>query len=82
MLNQWIVVARVEDIYHGNIIVRLKDDKNEDVVLTIEMPNSMLENVNNHLRNGDLVGLKGKFRGTLSNPALIAEKITFLSKTE
>ena len=92
MLNQVILVGRldsIKEIGDGNVLITIttpRSFKNEmgeyetdyiDILLKGNIAQSTLE----YCKNGDLIGVKGRIEHIKESviPAIIAEKITFLS---
>ena len=92
MLNQVVLVGRLyemKEIEESNVLITLatpRSFKNEngeyeedyiDILLKGNVAQSTLE----YCKNGDLIGVKGRIENIKESiiPAIIAEKITFLS---
>ena len=82
MLNQFVVIGRLQEIKESGVIVITQQSKfknEEGIYETIEnsfqLSGSILESTIEYIKKGDLIGLKGIIR----NNELVVEKITFLS---
>lgn len=72
MLNQLVLLGRIDTINDNNIII-----SNDDILYTINFNgNDIINNVKEYCKKGDLVGIKGKLA---KDNVIVADKITFLS---
>lgn len=72
MLNQLVLLGRIDTINDNNIIIN-----NSDILYTITFNgNDIINNVKEYCKHGDLVGVKAKLG---KDNVIIADKITFLS---
>ena len=82
MLNNFILVGRIYDIFNDKIIINVtKQYKNEygeyeKYLISIEVSHDLLGNVKEYCKIGDTIGVKGHIG---NENTLIAEKVTFLS---
>ena len=85
MLNNFILVGRIVDIYDGVILVSVtRSYKNEfgeyvDDKMEIEVGKNIFENVKEYCRIGDLIGARGHLEAEYNRAILKCEKISFLS---
>lgn len=94
MLNQFVVVGRVTkyrkiDNSHAKLkIIVNRDFKNneglyESDVIPIELTGSIMDNVQQYCKKGDIVGIKGRMMNRNNLLILKADKVSFLaSKTK
>jgi single-strand DNA-binding protein len=85
MLNQVILVGRIQELHEGKILVNIprnyknKDGEYESDLVTIAIEGKINESVNEYCNKGDIVGIKGRIEILNDNTLIKAEKITFLS---
>ena len=87
MLNQSVIVGRVANFQRNSITLAVprsyknKEGMYETDFITCKLCGSMLENAKEYLKNGDLIGIKGRLeqQTTDSRLLVVAEKLTFLS---
>jgi len=95
MLNQVVLVGRVtgevirsEDSRKASITLAVpRSYKNTDGVyetdfISCVLWNAIATNALEYLKNGDLVGVKGRLQNDGPNTDVIAEKLTFLSSAK
>lgn len=83
MLNQFVIVGRLQSMI-GNIMqVKIVGNKDNDTkILDIKVSENIAQHCRDYdLKAGDLVGVKGKF-DLDPDFFLIADKITFLSSAK
>lgn len=86
-MNNFILVGRIITINDNTItIAREQLFKNEDGIyetnlIDITLNDSMIDNVNEYCKQGDIIGVKGYIqRLNINEPMeLIAERVTFLT---
>lgn len=79
MLNQVVVVARLEKMTDDQIILKASSpDTYESWYITIDISHSIMTNVRAYCHVGDVVGIKGHLE---QSNRIVGEKITFLSST-
>lgn len=83
MLNQFVMVGRLKEILNESEIVivvnnleKNKDGEYTNEELTIEIGTTLMKNIEEYCKPGDIVGINGKIKHPNK---LVAEKITFLS---
>lgn len=85
MLNQAIIVGRINSIENGVVVLAVpRSFKNaegeyETDYIEARLSKSIMENVSTYCEKGDLVGIKGRLESDLNRMYVIAEKVTFLS---
>ena len=79
MLNQVILVARLEKISDEQIVLKVAArDTYEDWFITVDISHDIMTNVRAYCHVGDVVGIKGHLE---QSNRIVGEKITFLSST-
>jgi len=79
MLNQVILVARLEKITDEQIILKTAaPDTYESWYVSVDLPHSIMTNVRAYCHTGDVIGVKGHLE---QSNRIVGEKITFLSST-
>ena len=83
MLNRFVVVGRLKEILNERDIIivvnnleKNKDGEYTNEELTIETGTTLMKNVEEYCKPGDILGIKGKIKHPNK---LVAEKISFLS---
>ena len=85
MLNQSIVVGRINSMENGKLVIAVpRSFKNENGEYDTDYIEARLsKNINNNVSTycevGDLVGIKGRLESDVNKMFVIAEKVTFLS---
>ena len=86
MLNQVFIVGRIVDTPQNNTITLAvqRSYKNVEGVyetdfIPVKVFGNLLEQAQEYLQKGDIVGVKGKIESLNSMPQIVAEKLTFLS---
>lgn len=71
MLNQLVLLGKVKKIVGDTIII-----VNDDIDFLINVSSETMENAKDYIRQGDLIGIKGKLG---KNNCIICDRLTFLS---
>lgn len=85
MLNNFVLVGRIVDIYDGIVVMNVtRSYKNEfgeyvDDKIELEVGQHIFDNVKEYCKEGDLIGAKGHIEADYNKAILKCEKITFLS---
>ena len=85
MLNQVVVVGRINSMENGNLVIAVpRSFKNENGeydtdYIEARLSKSIESNVSTYCEIGDLVGIKGRLESDTNKMFVIAEKVTFLS---
>lgn len=85
MLNQVVVVGRINSMENGNLVIAVpRSFKNENGeydtdYIEARLSKSIESNVSTYCEIGDLVGIKGRLESDANRMFVIAEKVTFLS---
>ena len=85
MLNQVVVVGRINSIENGKLVLAVpRSFKNENGeyetdYIEVRLSKSIESNVSTYCEKGDLVGIKGRLESDANRMFVIAEKVTFLS---
>lgn len=90
MMNQVVLVGRLakkmQDEYLWIIIPRQcknEDGEYEKDTIKCVVKDTMIENINNYCKVGDIIAIKGRMESNNNSQDIIVEKITFLAqKTE
>ena len=85
MLNQCVVVGRVNDVYYNDNIIELKCPRqtpNESDIIPCKFSDSIKENLKTYCDRGDIVGVKGRLISEGTTVFVQAEKVTFLSRND
>jgi len=79
MLNQFMIVGRVQSIINNILQVKIIGNVPTDTkILDIKVSDNIAKRCREYMKPEDLVGVHGKFDIDVDN-LLIADKITFLS---
>lgn len=83
MLNNVVVVGRLYEIYDTeHVLIKIPSTiTGEDIIIKVKVIGSIRENMEKYCQIGDLVGIKGMFTGVFPDDELLAEKVTYLSKS-
>lgn len=77
MLNQFVIVGKVDDFYDKeHFLVKIPRKDNEYDIVKIKVT---MEDIMNNLEIDMMVGVRGMFRGIYPNIELVAEKVSYLS---
>lgn len=85
MLNQCIVVGRIQDIYYNDNIIELKCPRqtpNEHDIIPCRLSDNMKDNLRSYCDKGDIVGVKGRLISEGTTVFVQAEKVTLLSRND
>ena len=85
MLNQCLVVGKVNDVYYNDNIIERKCPRqtpNESDIIPCKFSDSMKENLKSYCSKGDLVGVKGRLISEGTTVFVQAEKVPFLSRND
>ena len=85
MLNQCVVVGRVNDVYYNDNILELKCPRqtpNEADIIPCKFSDNMKENLKSYCDKGDIVGVKGRLISEGTTVFVQAEKVSFLSRND
>lgn len=86
MLNQVILVGRVTHTIENNTLTlavsrsyKNENGEYETDFIPVYISGTLLTQAQNYLKNGDIVGIRGRIQATNSIPRIVVEKLTFLS---
>lgn len=85
MLNQCVVVGRVQEVYYNDNIIELKCPRqtpNEQDIIPCRFSDSMKENLKTYCDKGDIVGVKGRLISEGTTVFVQAERVSFLSRSD
>ena len=85
MLNQCVVVGRIQDVYYNDNIIELKCPRqtpNESDIIPCKFSDNIKENLKTYCDRGDIVGVKGRLISEGTTVFVQAEKVTFLSRND
>ena len=85
MLNQLVIMGRIKSMEGNKIILSIqkqfknKDGEYDNDIIELNISDEMAKNIEEHLKEGDLLGIKGKIE---TGNKIVIEKLTFLSSKE
>ena len=85
MLNQVVVVGRINSMENGMLVIAVpRSFKNENGeydtdYIEARLSKSIESNISTYCEVGDLVGIKGRLESDANKMFVIADKVTFLS---
>lgn len=90
MLNQLVLIGRIEEIITKENVVKIKVEKTykedglkkEYEIFRINVFGNLFNTMNEKCKKDDVIGVKGKLEVNNGIIEIIAEKITILSKKE
>lgn len=87
MMNQVVLVGRlVKELQDKDLYIAVpRQYKNEDGeyekdIIKCIVKDTMIENINNYCKVGDVIAIKGRMESNNNSQDIIVEKITFLAQ--
>ena len=87
MMNQVVLVGRlVKGLQNKDLHIAVpRQYKNEDGeyekdIIKCVVKDTMIENINNYCKVGDIIAIKGRMESNNNSQDIIVEKITFLAQ--
>ena len=81
MLNNLVLVGRIQEFLEDGIILRSQGMDNKFLVIKVAACSNILEGLKRYCKADDLVGVKGTLVNEDALVIINADKVTFLSST-
>lgn len=81
MLNNLVLVGRIQEFLEDGIILRSQGMDNKTLVIKVSTCSSILDKLKTYCKDDDLVGVKGTLVNEDALVVINADKVTFLSST-